>query len=35
MKRFVAHTNQKVLEAKDFQDLEKWWKENDNTPRNL
>ena len=35
MKRFVAHTNQKVLEAKDFQDLEKWWIENDNIPRNL
>ena len=35
MKRFVAHTNQKVLEAKDFQDLEKWWKEDDNTPGNL
>jgi hypothetical protein len=32
MKQFVEHTNQKVLKARNFNDLEKWWNEHANTP---
>ena len=35
MKQFVAHTNQKVLKARNFHDLEKWWNEDDNIPGRL